>query len=314
MRSLSLNLCLCTADLKFHTEQAVQRIENLWLECHPNEIRSRCEPISFEGRVHGIADSTIVWRPAIDRTALDRFETGISEAEFTKFEILRVCVRPLKFFYHRLIYLRYRVAKATYRPYDLSTRPSSDGVFDYRAEAEPTNFNVSEKNEHRSTIAVLYNAVTVLSVRSQVLLPTEERYFLAYEQLAGFSETSFRVWQRLEIHRAFHRSSFSLPSQFSKPRYYSSAVYISRMAEGSPKNATFRVSSGAVRFLSYDGRKNSLGRGKRIRSSFTVCSTVLQFFLFPFLSSFWFYPRSELSFKILSFELYPFVYVEFQTT
>lgn len=196
MRSLSLNLCLCTADLKFHTEQAVQRIENLWLECHPNEIRSRCEPISFEGRVHGIADSTIVWRPAIDRTALDRFETGISEAEFTKFEILRVCVRPLKFFYHRLIYLRYRVAKATYRPYDLSTRPSSDGVFDYRAEAEPTNFNVSGKNEHRSTIAVLYNAVTVLSVRSQVLLPTEERYFLAYEQLAGFSETSFRVWQR----------------------------------------------------------------------------------------------------------------------
>lgn len=91
---MSLNLCLCTADLKFHTERAARRIENLRSECRPNEIRGRYEPISFERRVHGD-------RSVIDRMALDRFETAFSEAEFTKFEILRVskCSRSVTRFY-----------------------------------------------------------------------------------------------------------------------------------------------------------------------------------------------------------------------
>lgn len=59
-----------------------------------------------------------------------------------------------------------------------------------------------------------------------------DHYFVVYEQLAGLSGTSFRVWQRNRKSR--NRSSFRhrLHWQTWKPRYYSFPVYILRPAKG----------------------------------------------------------------------------------
>lgn len=140
---------------------------------------------------------------------------------------------------------------------------------------------------------MLYNAVTVLGIRSQVLLPTEEHYFLVYEQLAGFSETSFRVWQR---DWKSSRSSILPPFPFRRSSLNLVTIHRRFIFREWPKEARKMLLFTYPRqpcdfYLTTDGRIWWVEEKR--------------FFLpLPFLLFFWFYPRSELSFKILSFELY----------